>query len=475
MAGKGEKNNTITPMNATSKSEALLQPAESSATTGNISKSDNMSGSFEDMLQTFSTSLCKEGSVFKEEDYLVWDMNAARKSGAFCDVTLFIGPDRQPMRAHRLILSLVSEYFKTMFESEFKEQLKHEVEISHMDIETMETIIEFAYTGEVEFTNGNIEKITRGANYFGMPVLLGNCTLYIRERLDDKNCIEVLQFAEHISNVELKDSAKRYLNEHFDTICLKNLDLMKMSTPLLLEIIGDDRTSIDGDPQENEERLFQLGWTHLFSKSDGEWKAFLPDLLKAVHLPLTSEQFLCNLSTKVQYHEEARLLVEKAKVLKSTIQENHGELASEYTCDENKKWCADRSVSNGSIKVVCKNFGSLKDSEFKFESEPKVLKGKIFKLTVQKSSSYSEIRATLQCLSNFETEPVSCLVQIEIPPPGDNPDQVSYISKGSIHTFKNEWPHRVLQFTMMKPETAYKKYYYKKTDSITVSAYIDRR
>ncbi len=471
MTGKGENNNTITQMNAASKSGALLQPAESSATTANISKSDHGSDSCEDMLQTFSTSMCTKVNEYEEYDYLLSDLNTARKTGTFCDVMLFIGPDRKPMRAHRLILSLVSEYFKTMFHSEFKEQLNQEVEIPHMDIETMETIIEFAYTGEVAFTNGNIEKITRGANYFGMTKLLANCTRYIRQRLDDKNCIEVLQFAEHISNASLKASAKTYLNDHFDTICLKNLDLMKMSTPLLLEILGDNHTSIDGDPQENEERLFQLGWNHLFSKSDAEWKMYLPDLLRAIHLPLTSEQFLRNLSTKVQYHEEAKLLVEKAKLIKSTMQANQGNKASESTCGEDKKWCGDRSVRYGRITVVCKNFGSLKKSEFKCESEPKVLKGKIFKLTVKKKQPHSYITATLECLSNFKSEPVSCACQIEINPP--DPDDESFITKVLPHTFKNQHGHRVQDFLLMNAETAYEKYYDRNTDSITIMANID--
>ncbi len=181
--------------------------------------------------------------------------------------------------------------------------------------------------------------------------------------------------------------------------------------------------SVHGDPQENEERLLQLGWNHLFSKSDSELESFLPKLLKAVHLPLASEQFLCDLLGKVENYEEAKILVEKAKLIKSTLTEE-GAVQSESECEENRKWCTDRAWKSGNIVIVRKNFGKLKDSVINFVSEHITIKDKVWQLRLTSfSSKLSEqkpyLYAYVECVSNIDAESPGCKYQFEIIPPGN--------------------------------------------------------
>ncbi len=405
----------------------------------NILKLDDRTDSSDNILLTFSTSLSKEVETCKEEDSLRGAMNEARKTGMLCDITLLIGPDKESIRGHRLVLSLVSEYFKTMLNSGFKERDNKEVELPHMDMITVESILNFAYTETIELTNGNIEKITRGAHYFRIPKLLAICTKYIKDRLNYRNCVEVLQFAEYIDNTELKNSAISYFYKHFDTISSRNLDLMKMSTSLLLAVLEHENASVDGHPGRNEERLFQIGWNHLFAKSDSEWEMFLPKLLKAVHLPLTSEQFLCDLMKRVEDHKEAKALVEKAKLLKSTLADENI-VPNGSAMEEKKIWCADRSLKSGSVSVVCENIDKLKDSWFRFCSNSIVLNGIRWKFQVFYSIKNTGNFCTkmldcdLKCLL-IGSKSVQCNYQFEIIPPSQKVKQKSYLSKPYSHTF----------------------------------------
>ncbi len=162
----------------------------------------------------------------------------------------------------------------------------------------------------VEWRRDLLDSGTDSTSYFLGLLKINKC-----------NCIEILEFAEHICNDTLKQSALDYIVDpkNFEIIMGRNLDIIDMSPSLLLEILGNDATSIQSDSSLNEERLFQIGWTYIHTKTDEEFATFLPKLLKAVHLPLVSGEFLSNLTRKVHGCEDAMELIERAKFQKIAI------------------------------------------------------------------------------------------------------------------------------------------------------------
>ncbi len=236
-------------------------------------------------------------------------------------------------------------------------------------------------------------------------------------------------------------------------------------------------TSVHGDPQENEERLLQLGWNHLFSKSDSELESFLPKLLKAVHLPLASEQFLCDLLGKVENYEEAKVLVEKAKLIKSTLTKE-GAVPTESECEENKNWCADRPWKSGNIYIVCKHFGRLKDSVINLLSEQITIKGKLWQLRLTSFSSKlsehnSYLYAYVDCVSNIDAESQGCKYQFEIIPP-ENLSK-SHCLKCCSHTSGEQSIQLEIGKTFDRSilDDVLKTYYDSETNTFTVVAHIE--
>ncbi len=73
----------------------------------------NMGENCETILQTFAgstdmTDICEA----KVANTLALEADTARQNGLFCDVTLLIGPEKKQFRAHRLILTAGSQYFR---------------------------------------------------------------------------------------------------------------------------------------------------------------------------------------------------------------------------------------------------------------------------------------------------------------------------------------------------------------------------
>ncbi len=73
----------------------------------------NMAESCETILQTFAGSTdMTDIYEAKVANKLALDAEESRQNGYFCDVTLLIGPEKQQIRAHRLILAAGSQYFR---------------------------------------------------------------------------------------------------------------------------------------------------------------------------------------------------------------------------------------------------------------------------------------------------------------------------------------------------------------------------
>uniref|UniRef100_A0A8C4NED3 Kelch-like family member 32 n=1 Tax=Eptatretus burgeri TaxID=7764 RepID=A0A8C4NED3_EPTBU len=83
-------------------------------------------------------------------DRVLASLNLQRRSGCLCDVVLVAG-DNPPQRfqAHRAVLAACSDYFRAMFSLSMMESGAQEVTLKGVGDTGLETILDFAYTGQV--------------------------------------------------------------------------------------------------------------------------------------------------------------------------------------------------------------------------------------------------------------------------------------------------------------------------------------
>jgi leucine-zipper-like transcriptional regulator 1 len=78
------------------------------------------------------------------------DASGDNGGGGFSDVTLVV--EGQPIRAHRLVLSIASERFRAMFDRSlgfgFRESQQREIEIKDCGHEAYRLMLEYIYSGE---------------------------------------------------------------------------------------------------------------------------------------------------------------------------------------------------------------------------------------------------------------------------------------------------------------------------------------
>ena len=95
----------------------------------------------EDLGDAFHSMNHSERMMKKMEDYV--------NKRSLCDVILVAGQRRLP--AHRLVLSAASDYFAAMFTNDVREATMEEIKMKDVDPDALAAIVNFAYTGNLNF------------------------------------------------------------------------------------------------------------------------------------------------------------------------------------------------------------------------------------------------------------------------------------------------------------------------------------
>lgn len=105
--------------------------------------------------------------------------NEQRKQGLFCDVTLAFSSGAATgnvqsceFSAHRSVLAAATDYFTPLLGGQFSESLSGRVELKEWsaelgpDPETVESVIQYMYTGEIRVSTCNVHEVLELADRF---------------------------------------------------------------------------------------------------------------------------------------------------------------------------------------------------------------------------------------------------------------------------------------------------------------------
>ncbi|XP_041101934.1 kelch-like protein 18 isoform X2 [Polyodon spathula] len=234
-------------------------------------------------------------------------MEEIRRQGKLCDVTLKIGDHK--FSAHRIVLAASIPYFHAMFTNDMMECKQDEIVMQGIDPSALESLINFAYNGDLTIDQQNVQSLLIGASFLQLQNVKDACCTFLRERLHPKNCLGVRQFAEAMMCTVLYDAANSFIHQHFVEVSMSE-EFLALGPEEVLELVGRDELNVKA-----EEQVFEavLAWVRY--KRD-QREPHLPELLSKTRLPLCRPQFLAD---RVQQEDlvrcchKCRDLVDEAK------------------------------------------------------------------------------------------------------------------------------------------------------------------
>mmetsp|Transcript_17705 Transcript_17705/g.49009 ORF Transcript_17705/g.49009 Transcript_17705/m.49009 type:complete len:548 (+) Transcript_17705:68-1711(+) len=126
----------------------------------------------------------------------------------FSDVVFVVEGRR--LFAHRVLLTLFSDYFRRAFACGMRESFEREIEIEAISYETFYALLEFLYTGKLRLSEAQEKDVCflmgllRAADQFCVDCVKQMCERYLTESVDFENVEGLLQEAERFQAMQLR-------------------------------------------------------------------------------------------------------------------------------------------------------------------------------------------------------------------------------------------------------------------------------
>ena len=160
-----------------------------------------------------------------------------KNDGSLCDVDISVGDKR--ISVHKCILAAGSDYFKSLFCGPMKQDLS-EVNLSTVtdDYESVVSIIDFLYTGNINVDEENLGTILKLASFLLIGMLREMCIRYMESSLDLDNYLQYYLLAAEFMVPELEQTLSETIASRFHD-CLIVRDSSLNVSPSELNILMD--------------------------------------------------------------------------------------------------------------------------------------------------------------------------------------------------------------------------------------------
>ncbi|XP_041822899.1 kelch-like protein 10 [Melanotaenia boesemani] len=163
-------------------------------------------------------------------------LNELRLNGHFCDLIIKVGETEFP--AHKLILSNFSPYFRALF-TQWSEPDQKVFHIPGLSADTMQLLLDYAYTSCLSVTEENVREVMLAADQFNAMDVIQSCCDFLEKTLSPKNCIGIWQLTKICFQLTLHSKAYKYIIEHFEEVVAYR-ELLQLSVEELSMVIEKD-------------------------------------------------------------------------------------------------------------------------------------------------------------------------------------------------------------------------------------------
>lgn len=224
--------------------------------------------------------------MFTSNDHLARTfkkMNDFRKSSQLCDIVLVVGDKR--IKAHRLVLAAFSDYFSAMFTGDLSENGQAEVNLTDLDPQAVEALIQYAYTSHIEIRVDNVENLLSVSCILQIDEVKDACSEFMKHQLHPSNCLGIRSFAEGHGCNELYKIADAFTKERFVDV-VKSQEFVFLNAECVGQLLKSEDLNVTSESQIFEALCV---WAEHDEQSR---KRYLAKLLGFVRLPLLTPEFL---------------------------------------------------------------------------------------------------------------------------------------------------------------------------------------
>ncbi|KAM9823554.1 kelch-like protein 10 [Neosynchiropus ocellatus] len=216
--------------------------------------------------------------------------NEYRQQRVFCDAIIRVNNVEFPV--HKIVLCNCSPYFRSLFER-WSVTGHDEFVINGLCPESMQCIVEFAYTGYVPVTKDNVQTLLRAADYVSIAEIKDSCYKFLADHLCVENCIGVWKLTKSLQSSGIQQKSFDFILAHFE-----ELPSCKEFTELTLQELSEILVRDDLNIRE-ESTAFQAA-VHWVSLDPEQRRKDITELLCKVRLSLLTPDYI---RTKVATNE----------------------------------------------------------------------------------------------------------------------------------------------------------------------------
>nr|XP_056717477.1 kelch-like protein 23 [Euleptes europaea] len=183
--------------------------------------------------------------LYKDLSHPVEFLDAFRTfylDGLFTDITLQCASG-VIFHCHKAVLAACSNYFKAMFTSDMKEKSKNQIKLSGLSPTTLESLVVYTYTSEIQITKTNVQSLLQAADLLQFTSVKNACEQFLIRHLDVDNCLGMHSFAEYHVCSELEKESRRILVSRFEEVCRQE-EFLEISSEKLQFILSRKNLSV---------------------------------------------------------------------------------------------------------------------------------------------------------------------------------------------------------------------------------------
>ena len=158
------------------------------------------------------------------------------------DVSLLV--QKQKFPCHRLVLAAISPFFKAMFTTDLAESKQQEIHLREVEAESMQLIIAYAYTGDVEITRTNAQSLLGAASLFQITPIQEACARFMATQLDVDNYVAINCIAHTYMCDELKAKVRKYMEKNFAEVS-QGKDFVNLTHDTIRELISSNGLDVE--------------------------------------------------------------------------------------------------------------------------------------------------------------------------------------------------------------------------------------